>query len=80
MEVVGRGVIDVRMVPDIQSLEEVVVIGYGTREKKDITTSISTLNSKDISKSNPPANIHDGKMAGVFVSVQGDPDQGLQSG
>ena len=50
-EVLGQSVIDITLIQDIQSLEEVVVIGYGTREKKDITTSISTLNSTDISKS-----------------------------
>lgn len=72
-EVLGRGVIDMGLVQDIRSLEEVVVIGYGTREKKDITTSISTLNSTDISKSQSisPELAMQGKSAGVFVESGG---------
>ena len=73
MEVAGRSTLDVALVPDIQNLEEVVVIGYGTREKKDITTSISTLNSKDISNSLTisPEMAMQGKSAGVFVESGG---------
>ncbi len=72
-EVLGQGVIDISLVQDIQSLEEVVVIGYGTREKKDITTSISTLNSTDISNSQSisPELAMQGKSAGVFVESGG---------
>jgi hypothetical protein len=36
------------MTQDIQQLQELVVIGYGAREKKDVTTSISTVDSKAI--------------------------------
>jgi len=73
MEVGGRSVIDVSLTPDIQNLQEVVVIGYGTREKKDITTSISTLNSKDIANSQAisPELTLQGKSAGVFVESGG---------
>lgn len=64
------------MVQDIQSLEEVVVIGYGTRARKDVTTSIATVSSKDISKIvNTTAEYSMmGRMAGVQVSgATGDP-------
>jgi TonB-dependent starch-binding outer membrane protein SusC len=73
MEVLGKSVINVNLVQDIQSLDEVVVIGYGTREKKDITTSISTLNSKDITNSLAisPELAMQGKSAGVFVESGG---------
>jgi len=73
VEVAGRSLIDVVMILDIQSLEEVVVIGYGTREKKDITTSISTLNSRDIANSLTisPELALQGKSAGVFVESGG---------
>ena len=64
------------MIQDIQSLEEVVVIGYGTRARKDVTTSIATVSSKDISKTvNTTAEYSMmGRMAGVQVSgATGDP-------
>src|SRR6187399_2597823 len=35
--VAGKSVIDVTLVSDITALSEVVVVGYGTREKKDVT-------------------------------------------
>ena len=76
VDVAGRSNIDILLVPDVQSLEEVVVIGYGTRMKKDVTTSISTVNSKDIAKSvNSTAEYSMmGRMAGVQVSgATGDP-------
>jgi TonB-linked SusC/RagA family outer membrane protein len=76
VDVAGRGNIDILLAPDVQSLEEVVVIGYGTRLKKDVTTSISTVNSKDIAKTvNSTAEYSMmGRMAGVQVSgATGDP-------
>jgi len=55
------------------SLNEVVVIGYGSREKKDLTGAISTVSSKEISKSvaQAPELAMQGRMAGVFVSTPG---------
>ncbi len=41
----GRAIIDVTMAPDVQALSEVVVIGYGTIEKKDFTGAVSHLNT-----------------------------------
>jgi TonB-dependent starch-binding outer membrane protein SusC len=73
IEVAGKSVIDLSLSPEIQSLDEVVVIGYGTREKKDITTSISTLNAKDINNSlaiSPELSLQ-GKSAGIFVESGG---------
>lgn len=76
VDVAGRSIIDILLAPDVQSLEEVVVIGYGTRLKKDVTTSISTVNSEEIAKSvNTTAEYSMmGRMAGVQVSgATGDP-------
>ncbi|GAB4019917.1 SusC/RagA family TonB-linked outer membrane protein [Spirosoma koreense] len=55
------------------SLSEVVVIGYGSREKKDLTGAISTVSSKEISKSiaQAPELAMQGRMAGVYVSTPG---------
>lgn len=54
-------------------LDEVVVIGYGTRTKKDVTTSISNIDAKTISKSAALSgeNAMQGTMSGVFVTSSG---------
>src|SRR5690606_12731003 len=41
IQVGGRTRIDVVLKPDIQSLEEVVVVGYGTQRKRDVTGAIA---------------------------------------
>jgi TonB-linked SusC/RagA family outer membrane protein len=44
----GRTVIDVTLEEDLQSLQEVVIIGYGEQSKETLTTSISKLDSKTL--------------------------------
>ncbi|MBR9998977.1 MAG: TonB-dependent receptor [Cyclobacteriaceae bacterium] len=70
IEVGSRSVIDVTMQSDITELSEIVVIGYGTREKKDLTGAISTVDAEDIERSvqMAPELAMQGKMAGVLVS------------
>lgn len=55
------------------ALNDVVVIGYGIRQKRDVTGSVSTVTSKDIEKSTSmtPELALQGKAAGVFVSSGG---------
>ena len=43
----NRSVIDVTMKPDVTALQEVVVIGYGTQEKRDVTGAISSVDQSD---------------------------------
>lgn len=54
-------------------VDEVVVVGYGTRKKKDVTGAVSTVDSKDIEKSTAmsPEMALQGKAAGVFVESGG---------
>jgi TonB-linked SusC/RagA family outer membrane protein len=48
-EVVGnRTEVNVQMIPDIKTLAEVVVIGYGAQEKKNLTAAVSTVNNADL--------------------------------
>jgi TonB-linked SusC/RagA family outer membrane protein len=70
IEVGTQSVIDVIMQTDVTELSEVVVIGYGTREKKDLTGAISVVESDDIEKSvqMAPELAMQGRMAGVLVS------------
>ncbi|NIJ51914.1 SusC/RagA family TonB-linked outer membrane protein [Dyadobacter arcticus] len=44
----NRTVIDVTMVSDVSALEEVIVTGYGSQSKRDITGSVTTVNAKDL--------------------------------
>ncbi len=44
----SRTLINIKLVPDVRSLEEVVVVGYGTVKKSDLTGSVSTIKSSAI--------------------------------
>ena len=46
----GQTVINMSLSPDIQSLGEVVVVGYGTQENRKVTTAISTVSGEDIAQ------------------------------
>ncbi|WP_339647716.1 TonB-dependent receptor [uncultured Salegentibacter sp.] len=60
---------------DTDQLEEVVVIGYGTQEKRDLTGSISTVSAEEIEKT-PTSNVMQslqGKVSGVQIVNSGSP-------
>jgi TonB-dependent starch-binding outer membrane protein SusC len=46
----NRLVVDINLTQDIQNLEEVVVVGYGTVKKRDLTGSVASIKSDDITK------------------------------
>jgi TonB-linked SusC/RagA family outer membrane protein len=72
----GRSEIEIALAEDVQRLDEVVVVGYGTREKRDVTTSISTINKDQIEKLVPasPELLMQGQMSGVqVIGNQGNP-------
>jgi TonB-dependent starch-binding outer membrane protein SusC len=46
--VAGKTLIDIQMPPDVKTLEEVVVIGYGTVKKNDLTGSVGSVSSDDL--------------------------------
>lgn len=48
ISVAGQSTIHVSLVPDITNLEEVVVVGYGTQRKSDITGSVSSVKGNDL--------------------------------
>ena len=78
--VVGKTFIDVGLVEDIRSLEEVVVVGYGVARKSDLTTASISVTSEDI-KNNIGANIDQalqGRAAGVTaVYTSGQPGSSM---
>lgn len=69
----GRTTINVVLVPGYNSLEDVVVVGYGTQRRRDLTGSISTVKGDDLAKmpnTNPIASLQ-GKVPGLTVSNSG---------
>lgn len=63
----GRTKIDVVLEPDISSLEEVVIIGYGTQKKSDLTGAVGVVEGDEISKyaSANATQLLQGRVAGV---------------
>jgi iron complex outermembrane receptor protein len=61
---------------DNQLLNEVVVVGYGTMKRKDVTSSITTVQAKDLNQGvfSDPASMLQGKVAGLVVTSSGDPN------
>ncbi len=72
----GQVQADVTMQNDVQALDEVVVIGYGAQNKRDVTTSISSIKADDFAAT-PTSDFRDAmaaKMPGVQVTqLGGDP-------
>ncbi|MDP1763954.1 MAG: TonB-dependent receptor [Sediminibacterium sp.] len=67
--------IQISMATLVSILQEVVVIGYGTQKRSDLTGSVSSVNSKDI-KSLPVSNVGEalqGRASGVQVLSSGSP-------
>ena len=65
----GQSSLDVNLLPDITKLDEVVVIGYGTQKKKDVTGSVTSLSEERL-LDKPALNIAQaisGKVAGVKI-------------
>ncbi|GAB4018505.1 SusC/RagA family TonB-linked outer membrane protein [Spirosoma koreense] len=66
----GRSVIDVQMQEDQKTLSEVVVVGYGTQRKTDVTGALTAISTKEFAQQ--PVNRLDqvlqGRAAGVQVS------------
>ncbi len=76
----GQSSINIKMVPDNQSLEEVVVVGYGAMKRSDLTGSVSSVSMKDIEgfQSSSIAGALGGQVAGVQItSTDGTPGAGF---
>jgi TonB-linked SusC/RagA family outer membrane protein len=73
----GRSVIDVLMMEDIATLSEVVVVGYGTDSKKNITSSISTIKADELNRGaiSDVGQLLQGKVPGLNISRSGDPNR-----
>nr|WP_199076459.1 TonB-dependent receptor [Pedobacter sp. ASV19] len=66
-------ILNVTLQEDNASLSEVVVVGYGTTRKQDLTGSVAVVSSKDFQKGNitTPEQMLAGKVAGVSITSNG---------
>lgn len=75
--VAGKKNFTVKLADDTQTLDEVVVVGYGVQRKSDLTGSVASVKGSDVIKSAPAADITSslqGRLAGVsIVSSSGQP-------
>ena len=71
----GQTTINVQLATSAQQLEQVVVVGYGTQEKRDVTGSIASIKGEEIARqsSQNPVSALQGKVAGVTITNSGAP-------
>lgn len=70
---VGSGSVNVKLEPTNASLNEVVVVAYGTRKKGDLTGAVTSISAKDFQKGNIASSeqLLQGKVAGLQVTSGG---------
>ncbi len=77
VEVGAQSVVNVTLQSDITALSEVVVVGYGSQDKKEITGSVVSVDTKSFNKGtiSDPALLLQGKVAGLSIyNKGGDPN------
>jgi TonB-dependent SusC/RagA subfamily outer membrane receptor len=74
----GQSTINVTLNLDVTALTEIVVTGYGTQEKKELTSSVASIKSKDfnVGTVNDPAALLQGKVAGLNIAKPGNDPNG----
>lgn len=77
--VTGNSLINVQLKAASNSLNEVIVVGYGTQKKENLTGSVAVVNLKDANKRVTPdvARALQGQVAGVQVNGSGVPGEGV---
>ena len=76
----NQSTINVVLQPDYADLDEVVVVGYGSQEKKEITSAVASIKPEDFNKGNitNPTQLLQGKVAGLSITRPGgDPNGGF---
>ncbi len=75
--VVGnRSVINLSLVADNKTLSEVVVVGYGTQSRKNLTSAITTIKPEELNRGaiSDVGQLLQGKVPGLNISANGDPN------
>ncbi|MFD2915656.1 TonB-dependent receptor [Psychroserpens luteus] len=78
VEIIGKTIIDVKMMPDNAALDEIVVIGYGTEKKALLSDAITSISSKQV-KDLPVSSV-DGILQGQAAGVQVQQNSGTPGG
>lgn len=78
VEVGESSVIDITLASDSEILSEVVVTGYSTQRKRDITGAVSVVNSEELNQIAATSFTQklEGRAAGLTVSTSGEPGEG----
>ncbi len=73
----GSNTLNVSLLTDAKQLKDVVVIGYGTASKKDVTGAISTIKAEEFNPgvTTTPADLLQGKVAGLNITRSDDPNK-----
>ncbi|MDR0844373.1 MAG: SusC/RagA family TonB-linked outer membrane protein [Tannerella sp.] len=75
----NRTALSIRIKEDVKALEEIVVVGYGTMQKKQVTSSITSLSARDLPQGVGGASIAtalQGKVGGLVMSGTTSPNSG----
>ena len=74
VNVEGRSTIDIELILDITSLEEVVVVGYGEVKKKELTGAVASMNAEKIKETNKVNTVQalQGQVAGLDIQAAGN--------
>ena len=73
IQIKGQSILNITLEADAQALNEVVIVGYGTSNKRELTGSVSTIKKDaivNVVAGNPTASIQ-GKLAGVQIELPG---------
>lgn len=72
----GKSNFTIVLLEDTQSLEELVVIGYGSMTRKDVTSSITTVNAEKLNVGvySDPAQLLQGKVPGLIITQSSNPN------
>ncbi len=80
IEIGNQTTINVKLATDIKMLDELVVVGYGQMEKKDVTGSMSSMREEDFNQGamTSPDQLMQGRAAGVVITPSsGEPGGGV---
>jgi TonB-dependent starch-binding outer membrane protein SusC len=71
----GKTTLNVSLSEEAKALDEIVVIGYGTQKKSDLTGSITVVKTEEVAKaaSNDVTKALQGKVAGLSIQSGGEP-------
>ncbi len=76
----GKSELDITLTPSSKNLDELVVVGYGTQKKKEITSAIANVDAEDFNKGGvtSPMGLIQGKVAGLTITntSAGNPNAG----